>query len=127
MFDHVSLGVTDLARSLLFYDAVMGALGHRRYFGSENEGFMAYGDPADFFVICLPLDETRSASAGNGTHLCFKASSRKHVDDFYQAALDQGGSCDGPPGVRPEYDANHYAAFVRDPDGHKIEAVARAP
>lgn len=58
MFDHVSVGVTDLSRSLSFYDAVMGTLGHARYFGAEEEGFMAYGGEDSFFIINLPLDES---------------------------------------------------------------------
>ena len=65
----------------------------------------------------------RPATVGNGAHIAFAVEDRSMVDRFYAAALDHGGSDDGPPGLRPDYDANYYGAFVRDPDGHKIEAV----
>lgn len=65
--------------------------------------------------------------ACNGTHLCFKARSKEMVDAFYKAALAHGAQDDGPPGIRAHYAEDYYAAFVRDPDGHKIEAVARVP
>ena len=85
---------------------------------------MAYGPEERFFIICRPLDENRDAAPSPGTHLCFRAASRAAVDAFHRAALDHGGTCDGPPGLRPHYAEDYYAAFVRDPDGHKLEAVA---
>jgi catechol 2,3-dioxygenase-like lactoylglutathione lyase family enzyme len=126
MFAHVSLGVTDFTRSLLFYDAVMKPLGYERLFGAEDENFMAYGPEESFFIINTPLDESQSPRACNGTHLCFKAPSTEAVDEFYQVAIKMGGVCDGPPGLRPHYADDYYAAFVHDPDGHKIEALARS-
>lgn len=127
MFAHVSLGVTDIHRSLLFYDAVMATLGYERLFGAEEEGFMAYGPEEAFFIINLPLNENKTPTTCNGTHLCFKAPTKSAVDEFYQVALEKGGQGDGPPGLRPHYAEDYYAAFVLDPDGHKIEAVARLP
>lgn len=124
MFDHVSIGVSDLKRVLPFYDAVMGALGHGRYFGDEAEGLMAYGSDRGFFVVNLPLDESKAAQACNGSHICFKTGTKEDVDSFYRVAMAHGARDDGPPGLRPAYGENYYACFVRDPDGHKIEAVA---
>lgn len=125
MFAHVSLGVTDFHRSLLFYDAIMEVLGFSRLFGDVKEGFMAYGPEDGFFIINTPLDTTKTAIASAGTHICLKAPSKQAVDDFYQAALSLKGRDAGPPGLRPHYAEDYYAAFVLDPDGHKIEAVAR--
>jgi len=65
----------------------------------------------------------RPASVGNGVHIAFAAGTRAQVDEFYRVALANGGTDAGAPGLRPEYDANYYGAFVRDPDGNKIEAV----
>jgi catechol 2,3-dioxygenase-like lactoylglutathione lyase family enzyme len=74
------------------------------------------------FSLEQPADG-KPASAGNGAHVAFIAESRAQVDEFHRAALAHGGSDAGPPGLRPEYDANYYGAFVRDPDGNKVEAV----
>ena len=100
MLSHVSLGTNDATRAAAFYDPVLAVLG----IGKGK----ARGGPA---------------SVGNGVHVAFAAESRPQVDEFYRVALAHGGSDAGPPGLRPEYDANYYAAFVRDPDGNKIEAV----
>lgn len=126
MFNHISLGVSDLGRALAFYDAVMATIGHERYFGDMKDGFMAYGGEDCFFVVCLPLEEKADAvRACSGTHICFSAPSQDSVDAFYRTALAHGGSCAGAPGIREEYAEDYYAAFVLDPDGHKIEAVTQ--
>lgn len=121
MFDHLSIGVTSLDRSLRFYDAALGALGHVRLGGNARSG--TYGPPgftgeAPFAVIAWP-----GAGPMPGLHLAFAADDRAAVDAFYAAALASGGRCDGPPGVRDAYDPGYYAAFVLDPDGHRVEAV----
>ncbi len=69
-----------------------------------------------------PIDGA-PATVGNGTHLAFFATSREAVDAFHAAALEAGATDDGAPGPRPEYGAPYYGCFVRDPDGHKIEAT----
>lgn len=125
MFNHISFGVSDLARSIRFYDAVMETLGHARSFGSEEEGFVTYGPDESYFIICLPEDESRAAQACNGSHICFRAKDRKQVEEFYRVAIARGAKDDGPPGFRPNYSEDYYAAFVLDPDGHQIEAMAR--
>lgn len=126
MFTHVSIGVSDFSRALAFYDAVMDALGHQRLFGEEADGFMAYGPPECFFIINTPLAPERGTpKASNGSHLCFAAQDADMVRAFHATALAHGGRDDGPPGLRPHYAADYFAAFILDPDGHKIEAVAR--
>ena len=128
MFAHVSLGVTNIKRSLAFYDPTMAALGYERLFGAEEEEFMAYGPQDSFFIINRPLDEDRGEpKANNGAHICLKAPSKEAVDEFHETALKHGGSSDGPPGIRPEYNKTYYAAFILDPDGHKIEALFHLP
>ena len=126
MFAHVSIGVTDIDRSIRFYDRVLGALGVTRLFGDSAEGFMAYGPEESFFIINTPLDVARgNAVACNGSHICLKAPDKKAVDAFYAAALACGAQDAGPPGIRSHYADDYYAAFVYDPDGHKIEVLAR--
>jgi catechol 2,3-dioxygenase-like lactoylglutathione lyase family enzyme len=75
--------------------------------------------------IYTPADG-RPATWGNGTHVAFIADSRDQVDAFHAAALEQGGMDEGKPGLRPHYGPNYYAAYVRDPDGNKLQAVCYA-
>ncbi len=115
MIHHVSLGVSDLARATAFYDAVLAPLGYRRTFEVDGEKFPE-------FWIGGPRDRSRPGSAGNGTHVAFSAPSSEAVAQFHAAALTSGGTDDGAPGPRPEYGPDYHGAFVRDPDGNKIEA-----
>lgn len=128
MIDHLSLGVTDVARSREFYDAALAVLGYKRLYDHEDVA-SAYGTeaPRYRFWIGLPLDESRPARPCNGTHVCFQAASRAAVEAFHEAALANGGRDAGSPGLRPEYMETYYAAFAFDPDGHKVEAVCHAP
>jgi catechol 2,3-dioxygenase-like lactoylglutathione lyase family enzyme len=126
MIDHVSITVTDLARAGRFYDAIMGALGHSRVGASDR--WIGYGQrngADDFSHSYISIFATASVAADR-RHWAFKASSRARVDAFHAAALAAGGTDDGPPGLRPDYHANYYGAFVRDPDGNRIEAVCHA-
>lgn len=120
MIHHLSLGTDDLARARAFYDPVMRELGLRRTFDSEDA--VGYGAGITSFSLNRPANGA-AADPGNGVHVAFEVESRAAVDAFYRTALANGGTDDGAPGLRPEYDANYYAAFVRDPDGHKIEAL----
>lgn len=120
MLHHVSLGTADLNRARAFYDPVMRELGLSRTLDVDDA--VGYGAGITVFSLNIPADG-KPASVGNGVHLAFEVEKRSAVDAFHAAALAQRGACDGPPGLRPEYDANYYAAFVRDPDGNKIEAV----
>ena len=117
---HVSLGTNDFERAGAFYDAVMVPLGARRIM--ELPFALAYGKHFPEFWLGKPLDEQR-AGAGNGTHVCFIAASREAVDAFHAAGLEAGGTDEGAPGARPHYGPGYYGCFLRDPDGHKIEAA----
>lgn len=125
MFAHISIGVKDIHASVVFYDAVMNALGYGRLFGNKDEGFMAYGPEDSFFIINTPLDESREVMACNGSHICLKAKDKSAVDVFYNMAIKMGAKDGGAPGLRPHYSDDYYAAFIFDLDGHKIEATAR--
>ncbi len=123
MLSHVSLGTNDATRAAAFYDPVLAVLGIRKI--CERDGSIDYGAAMTVFSLEKPSDG-RPASVGNGAHVAFLAETRAMVDDFYRTALASGGTDAGPPGLRPDYDANYYGAFVRDPDGNKIEAVSFA-
>lgn len=123
MIDHVSVGTNDVAKARAFYDAVLAELGLRCLSSSERAA--DYGVSTILFSIETPHDG-QPASKGNGSHIAFSAGKRAIVDAFYRAALANGGTDAGPPGLRPEYDAHYYGAFVFDPDGNKIEAVTRS-
>lgn len=120
MLHHISLGTSDLNRARAFYDPVMHELGMRRTL-DVNEA-IGYGAGITVFSLNLPANGA-AASSGNGVHVAFEVEKRAAVDAFFKAAIAHGGVSDGAPGLRPEYDDNYYAAFVRDPDGNKIEAV----
>src|SRR5690606_1352460 len=117
---HVSVGTNDFDRAVRFYDEVLPTLGAGRVM--EHESAVAYGKAFPEFWVQRPIDG-RPATCGNGTHVGFLAESKAAVDAFYAAALEAGGTGDGAPGPRPAYGAPYYGCFVRDPDGHKIEAA----
>jgi catechol 2,3-dioxygenase-like lactoylglutathione lyase family enzyme len=123
LFDHLSLGVEDLDRAAAFYDAALGALGYVRLWraaravGYGPEGFEG---EAPFAIVATGAE---AKAPGKGFHVAFAAPSREAVDRFHAAALGTGGIDEGPPGIRENYDPGYYAAFVRDPDGHRVEAV----
>lgn len=127
--DHVSVGVADANRAKSFYDAALAPLGMAPIYPVEHQGRLlgvGYGEAKKpSFWIQLPLDG-KGASQGNGVHIAFTAPTRAAVDAFHRAALDHGGADEGAPGLRPDYHPDYYGAFVRDPDGNKIEAVCHA-
>lgn len=120
MIHHVSIGTNDLERARRFYEPLMELLGLRRTWLGEHS--LHYGVGRTFFSVETPFDGRR-ASPGNGVHIAFEVPDRAAVVRFHALALAHGGTDDGPPGLRPQYDANYFAAFVRDPDGNKIEAL----
>ena len=120
MLHHVSLGSRDLDRARAFYDPVMEELGLHRTLDAEDA--VGYGAGITVFSLNKPTDGA-PASVGNGTHIAFEVEKRAAVDSFFHTALRHGGKSEGAPGLRPDYDAHYYAAFVRDPDGNKIEAL----
>ena len=125
MLSYVTLGTNDLSRATAFYDAVTGALGYVRSYRGDSE--VAYGAPGKFSSLWVvsPFNEA-AASAGNGTMVTLIARSRAAVDAFHAAALAQGGTDEGAPGLR-SYDPNFYGAYVRDPDGNKLAAACLKP
>lgn len=120
MFDHVQLRVRDLEASRTFYDAVMGVLGHEVVF--EVEGIViGYGpDPHNMFEIRQSGPEAPLSAAA---HVAFVARDEEAVREFHAHGLRHGGTCNGEPGLRPDYEEGYYAAFLVDPDGHNVEAV----
>lgn len=135
MIDHIGLRVADLAAARAFYDAAFAPLGVDVVMsvGAELTGgsaVLGYGPRADGRDIqagkpsfWIGEDETLTGPM----HVAFVAPSRAAVDAFHAAALAAGGTDNGPPGLRPHYHPNYYAAFVFDPDGRNIEAVCHAP
>jgi catechol 2,3-dioxygenase-like lactoylglutathione lyase family enzyme len=123
MIDHLSITTTDLDRAQLFYDAVLGALGHPRVNRRANAigyGVRERGPDAPAYIsiyLCT------ASLVPDNRHWAFRARSRSEVRAFHQAALAHGGTDDGAPGLRPNYHPDYYGAFVRDPDGNRIEAV----
>jgi len=123
MFDHVGINVQDYAASRAFYERALAPLGYR---------------------VVMPLDEWKAAGLGTdehkpelwitqrepfgtGVHLAFTCADRGTVDAFHEAALDAGGIDNGAPGIREEYHATYYAAYVHDLDGNNVEAVCHSP
>ena len=119
MFDHVSIGVSDLERAGKFYDAVLKPLDVTRL--SDGEGALGYGEKAAGLWI-LPVKKPVKADTESGLHFCFQAKSRAAVDAFHAAGLKAGGHDNGKPGLRKDYSPSYYAAFVIDPDGYRLEA-----
>lgn len=126
LLSHASLGVADLDRSVVFYDAALEPLGVVRVWRHADAA--GYGRPGGEDELALfARDPGPSAlAAGPGFHLCLCAPDAFAVDAFWRAALDHGGTDAGPPGLRPRYGPGYYAAFVRDPDGHKLEVKVQA-
>lgn len=123
MLSHVSLGVSDLQRSIRFYDAILAALGWVRVWKTETgAGYGSPGGNDKLAIFQVPLSG-HPLAAGRGFHIAFTAPDREAVHAFHAAAMEQGGADDGKPGPRPQYSDTYYAAFVIDPDGHALEAV----
>ncbi len=125
MIDHIGLAVTDIARSRAFYEASLKPLGYRFIHDATNDVggtavMFGVGDEVDFVIA----DRERP---GEGNHVAFRAARRAEVDALHAAALAAGGRDNGGPGLRPQYGATYYAAFVLDPDGFNVEAVCHAP
>jgi catechol 2,3-dioxygenase-like lactoylglutathione lyase family enzyme len=135
LFAYLCLGSSDLERSARFYDATLGVLGHSRCDTStENEaswsGWIGWGiyeeagAVQDALWICKPYDGA-PATVGNGSMVALRARTWEQVRDFHAAALSNGGTCEGAPGLRLNYNPDFYAAYVRDPDGNKLAVVCR--
>lgn len=124
MFSHVTIGSSDPNKASIFYGAVLGALGISTLF--KVEGAVAYGQTTGPKTFILKPFDGGSPVPGNGGHVAYLAASRADVDTFYAKALEHGGIDEGAPGLRPHYHPNYYAAYVRDPEGNKIQAVCHS-
>ncbi len=122
--DHISLSVGDFKKAKAFYEAALGPLRMSvlMEFPMDN-GEKVIGMGADG----KPFLWISGGGKATHTHIAIRAETREQVDAFYKAALATGGSDNGPPGLRPHYHQNYYAAFVHDPEGHNIEAVVHTP
>lgn len=120
MIDHVSIGVRDLAASVRFYSAVLEPLGMGLL--KEREGRAGFGSKyPELWLNARP--GMGPVLADTGAHLCLRARSTEAVDMFHARALAHGGTDDGPPGLRAATMVTYYAAFVRDPDGNRLEVM----
>jgi catechol 2,3-dioxygenase-like lactoylglutathione lyase family enzyme len=121
MIDHISIAVRDLKNAEAFYTALLVPLGMTKL-REWPDAAVGYGKKYPEFWINKRAAMDRVA-ADTGVHVCLRAPDAAAVDGFHAAALQAGGTSDGAPGPRPEYHGGYYAAFVRDPDGNRIEAV----
>ena len=121
MIDHISLAVRDLKAGAQFYEPLLATLGMTKL-REWPDAAIGYGKKYPEFWINVRAGMSRVAN-DSGVHICMRAASREAVDAFHAAALAAGGISDGAPGFRARYHENYYAAFIRDPDGNRIEAV----
>jgi len=118
MIDHVSVAVHDLAAAMRFYETLLAAIDITKL--DVRSATIGFGKKYSEFWINLRAE---GAKTPNGAHVCFRARTTEMVDAFHAAALAAGGTSDGAPGLRSQYGEGYYAAFIRDPDGNRIEAV----
>lgn len=123
MIDHVSVAVRDLEAATRFYETVLAALGFAKL--DVRPATVGFGKKYPEFWINLRRD-LAPLPESSGAHVCFRARSTDLVDAFHDAALAAGGASDGAPDFRPQHGDGYYAAFIRDPDGNRIEAVSFA-
>lgn len=119
MLDHIGFEVSDLRRSARFYDAVFFSLGARRMLDSEHAVAYGINGPELWIVV-----RGRPPGPGYG-HVALRATGKAAVDAAYAAGMANGGSDDGAPAPRPQYGRRYYSAYLRDPDGLRIEVVSR--
>jgi len=120
MIDHVSVAVSDLAASAVFYDKVLEPLGLARLV--ERDGTVGFGKRyPEFWLNARP--GIGPVPTDTGSHICLRAPTKDAVRAFHQRAIDLGGRCDGAPGDRQGAVTSYFGAFIRDLDGNKLEAV----
>jgi catechol 2,3-dioxygenase-like lactoylglutathione lyase family enzyme len=120
MIDHVSIATRDLDRAARFYQAVLGAIGYEKLVVRPRT--IGFGKTYPEFWLNLRATMAPIA-ADSGGHVALRVRTTELVDAFHAAALAAGGMSDGVPGLRPQHGEGYYAAFIRDPDGNRIEAV----
>lgn len=124
MYSHTTLGTNDWKRAKPFWEAVSTVLELPELF--IHDGGVAYGTLTGEKLFIGPTFDGQPATFGNGTHIAFLAKNRALVDAFHAAALANGGTDEGAPGLRPHYHPNYYGAYIRDPDGNKLQAVCHS-
>jgi N-acetylglutamate synthase len=129
MLHHISLGAQNIERAARFYDAALEPLGYVRVWSDlrpgEEEQAVGYGPVGSGDMLAIK-QVSQPVPQMPGFHLAFAAPTRAAVAAFHAAALAAGGTCNGPPGLRPDYGSHYFAAFVVDPEGHRLEAVCKA-
>lgn len=123
VISHITLGTNDRERSTRFYDAVLGSIGFLRLPKPPGKPPAYERDGQMPTIYIYTPEDGRPATWGNGTHIAFIADAKTQVDLFYELAMSLGGISEGAPGQRPHYGEKYYAAYVRDPDGNKLQAV----
>jgi len=124
MFSHIMLGANDIQASKAFYDAILGALGHKPGV-MDQKGRCFYFTDTGIFALTNPING-EAASCGNGSTIGFSATSPEQADQWHAAGLASGGiACEDPPGVREGAGIKLYLAYLRDPSGNKICAMHR--
>ena len=124
MIGYATIGATDVAAALPFYDAVLGAIGYgRAFFEGGWAGYGPKGEPQDIF-ICPPFDGA-PARAGNGIMLGLLAPTKEAVAAAHQAGVAAGGKDEGAPGPRPADSTEFWGAYLRDPTGNKLCVFCR--
>lgn len=128
MIDHLGIPTTDFAKSRDFYRRALAAIGFELLMevsaaqtGTTDQAGFGLAPKPELWIV------SGSQTAPTPVHVAFRVESRAQVDAFYAAAMAAGGLDNGPPGIRAHYHPHYYGAFVRDPDGHNIEAVCHAP
>ncbi|MEM9067903.1 MAG: VOC family protein [Myxococcota bacterium] len=125
MLHHLSIAVSDLARSARFYDAVLSTLGYRRVWTADSA--IGYGIEDDKDKLALKYRGAPVQAPSPGFHLALAAPNREAVARFHELGLAHGGTDNGVPGLRAHYGPTYFAAFVIDPDGYALEAVCKDP
>ncbi len=128
MIGYVTLGTNDLERATAFYDALLGPLGASRIMPMPQGGFVWGRDWNGPMLAVAPPYDGGTATAGNGNMVALQLESRDAIDALHAHAVQLGGSCEGPPGLRgPEGEQAFYGAYFRDPDGNKLAAFRMGP
>ena len=126
MLGYATLGTSDMERAEAFYNELFTELGGKQLFGMDRIKFYGTSTDEPMIALCIPYNE-EPHERGNGQMVALMAADRATVDRVHAIALAQGGTCEGPPGLRPHYHADYYGAYFRDPDGNKLCVCCHTP